>query len=95
MLSPNRSHTRFEQATRCLARDVGPAGIRVNAVSPGPTTTGWSATTDEERQRLAEQIPLGRVGLPSDIAKVVLFLVSDEAAWVTGEVIVVGGGFFL
>lgn len=84
-----------EQLTRVFAKEVGARGIRVNSVSPGPTNTELftEGKTEETIQRLAGMAALGRIGEPEDIAKVVLFLVSDEAGWITGQNIGVNGGF--
>jgi 3-oxoacyl-[acyl-carrier protein] reductase len=83
-----------EQLTRVFAKEVGARGITVNSVSPGPTNTELftQGKTEEAIQRFASMAALGRIGEPEDIAKVVLFLVSDEAAWITGQNIGVNGG---
>ena len=80
-----------EAFTRTLAAEVGHKGITVNAVNPGPTDTGW--ITEEIRQELSAKFPAGRVGEPEDAARVVAFLASDEADWITGQVIHSEGGF--
>ncbi len=87
----------LEQMTRNLAVELGRDGIRVNAVAPGATETEmFTPTLTPERERaIVKQIPLGRLGVPSDIAPVVLFLASDDAAWVTGQTIQVAGGQML
>jgi 3-oxoacyl-[acyl-carrier protein] reductase len=82
--------------TRVLAKELGPKQIRVNAVNPGPVVTeGFKsagfAGSDFEKQ-MVQETPLGRVGVPEDIASVVGFLASDEAHWVTGSLIQVAGG---
>jgi 3-oxoacyl-[acyl-carrier protein] reductase len=71
--------------TRSLAKEVGPKGITVNAVDPGPTDTGWMS--GELKTRLAGQNALGRVGLPEDAARLIVFLASAAAEWITGEII--------
>lgn len=81
----------IEAFTRTLAAEVGHRGITVNAVNPGPTQTGWMSG-DLEGQ-LAAKFPEGRVGEPEDAARLVAFLASDEAAWITGQVIHSEGGF--
>src|ERR671914_1781943 len=81
----------IEAFTRTLAAEVAPKGITVNAVNPGPTDTGWM--TEEIRQELSAKFPAGRVGEPEDAARVVAFLASDEAYWITGQVIHSEGGF--
>lgn len=78
--------------TTSLARELGPANIRVNAVAPGVTETDMvKALPDEVVQGICSQIPLGRVGKPEDIANAFLFLASDMASYVTGEVLSVDG----
>ena len=81
----------IEAFTRTLAVEVGHKGITVNAVNPGPTDTGW--ISEELEQELLTKFPLGRIGQPEDAAKLVAFLASDEAAWITGQTIHSEGGF--
>jgi 3-oxoacyl-[acyl-carrier protein] reductase len=79
--------------TRALARSLASRGIRVNAVSPGSTETAMTADYDEEaRAKVAERTLLGRMGKPEDIAAVALFLISDAARYMTGEIVHVNGG---
>jgi len=73
------------------ARELGPAGIRANAVNPGPIDTGWM--DDELRAALASRQPTGRLGTPADVARLVSFLLSDDGAWTTGQLIHTDGGF--
>jgi len=80
----------IEAFTRSIAIEVGPTGITVNTVAPGPVQTGWMTLEMEERQ--AQNIPLRRAGRPGDIADVIVFLASDQARWLTGQVIKVSGG---
>ncbi len=79
--------------TKALAQEVGSRGITVNLVAPGfietPMTDALSA---EQRGKLTGAIPLGRMGRPADVAAAVLYLASDEAAWVTGATLHVNGG---
>lgn len=84
-----------EQMTRVFAKEVGQRGITVNSLSPGPTNTELftAGKTEETIKRLASMAALGRIGEPEDIARVVLFLVSDEATWVTAQNLGVNGGF--
>ena len=82
--------------TRALAKEVGPSGIRVNCVSPGMIDTDMNAGVDEESVRaIEEETPLGRTGDPADVAKTMLFLASDDAAFITGQVISVNGGLVI
>ncbi|MBP6059116.1 MAG: SDR family oxidoreductase [Nitrosomonas sp.] len=83
-----------EQLTRIFAREVGKRGITANTVSPGPIDTELFRTgkTAADIERMAAMAALGRIGEVDDIAQVVLFLVSDEARWVTGQDIGVNGG---
>jgi 3-oxoacyl-[acyl-carrier protein] reductase len=84
-----------DSITRTLAAELGPKKILVNSVLPGPVETDGALSLsnwDEFSARLVLQTPLGRVGKPADIAKVVSFLASDDAGWITGQVIPVAGG---
>jgi NAD(P)-dependent dehydrogenase (short-subunit alcohol dehydrogenase family) len=82
--------------TKSLAADWGRVGIRVNAIAPGVVDTPLFRQAETffnvERQKLIEKIPLGRLGMPEDIAAVALFLVSEASAYVTGQTIIVNGG---
>jgi 3-oxoacyl-[acyl-carrier protein] reductase len=79
--------------TKSLARELAPEGIRVNAVSPHAIATEMSAEwSDERRVRIVAGIPLGRLGTPDEVAAVVVFLLSDLAAFITGEIVDVNGG---
>ena len=83
-------------AARSAARELGRYGIRVNAVAPGVIRTDLTAgQSDEVLEAVARRTPLGRLGEPADVARVVRFLVSDEAAFVTGQVLGVDGGLVL
>jgi NAD(P)-dependent dehydrogenase (short-subunit alcohol dehydrogenase family) len=76
-----------------LSREVGPEGIRVNAVSPGIIDTGQADMLDHKvKNNLKESIPLGRIGHPDDVAKVVHWLLSQEASYLTGVIVPVAGG---
>lgn len=79
--------------TKSTAREVASRGITVNAVAPGFIETDMTAKlSDKQREALINTIPINRLGTPEDIAKVVGFLSSDEAAYITGQVIAVDGG---
>lgn len=81
--------------TLSAAKELGSRGVRVNAVAPGYIQTDMTnALNDEQRNRIAERIQLGRLGTPDDVASVVLFLCSDAAAYITGQVIQVDGGMY-
>ncbi len=77
--------------TITLSAELAPLGITVNAINPGPTDTGWM--TEEIKNELMPMFPFGRIGEPKDVAKVIKFLVSDEADWITGQIIHSEGGF--
>lgn len=80
--------------TKALAKEVGPAGVRVNAVSPGVIMTDMMAGYKEEDiAGLKDETPLCTLGTPEDIAQAVLFLASDKAKFITGQVLSVNGGF--
>ena len=80
--------------THCLARELGPDNIRVNAIAPGPTDTQAlnAQVPDEYRDSLVSQLPLSRLGAPQDMADACLFLLSDAAKWITGQILAVDGG---
>ena len=78
---------------KALARQLAPSGIRVNAVAPHAIETEMSAQwSDERRREIIAGIPLGRLGRPEDVADAVLFLASDAASFITGEILDVNGG---
>jgi 3-oxoacyl-[acyl-carrier protein] reductase len=82
--------------TKTTAREVASRGIRVNAIAPGFIDTAMTQVLDEKvRERLIEQIPLARLGLPEDIANCISFLVSDRASYITGQVLSVNGGMLM
>ncbi len=77
--------------TRSLAQELAPLDITVNAVNPGPTDSTWM--NDGIRTHLLPKFPLGRIGTPDDVAKTISFLASEEATWITGQIIHSEGGF--
>lgn len=80
--------------TMALAKELGPSGIRVNCVEPGVIDTEMNAALDEQtRRELADETPLCRIGTPEEVARVICFLSSDEASFVTGQILGVDGGF--
>lgn len=86
----------IDAMTRSLAREIGSRGITVNAVAPGFIATDMTAELgDEAHKSLAGQIPLGRLGAPEDIAAAVAFLASDDAGYITGQVLHVNGGMYM
>jgi 3-oxoacyl-[acyl-carrier protein] reductase len=86
-----------DAVTKSLAKELGPRKIRVNSINPGFTETegvhGMAGFLgDSEASQLLANTPLGRMGQPGDIAPAVVFLTSEESAWITGETIRVSGG---
>ncbi len=82
--------------TKALAKEMGPRKIRVNSVNPGMVDTegvrSAGISESEFRTQIEAQTPLGRIGQPQDIAPAVVYLASDEAAWLTGETLFISGG---
>jgi NAD(P)-dependent dehydrogenase (short-subunit alcohol dehydrogenase family) len=90
------SKAAVERITSALAAELGPHGIRLNSVAPGLTETDMSADVPREMlDGMIAQTPLGRLGRPEDIAKAVVFLASDDASWITGQVLQSSGGLML
>lgn len=83
--------------TRSMALALAPHGIRVNAIAPGLTDTAQPryGNTEAELAEMAKAIPLGRMGRPEEIGRMALFLCSDDAAWITGQVHHVNGGIYM
>ncbi|MFG3061688.1 SDR family NAD(P)-dependent oxidoreductase [Streptomyces sp. NPDC048231] len=86
------SKAALDLLTKSWAAEFGPAGVRVNSVSPGPTRTPGSEALGEALEQLAAQAPLGFVADPEDIAAAIAFLISDQARFITGAVLDVNGG---
>jgi 3-oxoacyl-[acyl-carrier protein] reductase len=86
----------MDALTKTLARQLAPYGINVNGVAPHAIETEMSAEWPPERRKaIIEAIPLKRLGKPEDVAEAVLFLASDKAAFITGEILDVNGGFIM
>ena len=82
--------------TNAIAKEVGPSGIRVNCISPGMIDTDMNASVSEEAtDMIADETPLCRTGTPADVAKAMIFLASDDASFITGQVIGVNGGLII
>ena len=83
-----------EAMTHILAKELGPRGVTVNAVAPGPIATEllFKGRSEALIQRLINDIPLGRLGLPEDIAQIVSFLAGPQSGWVNGQIIRANGG---
>lgn len=88
----------LEMLTRCAADELGEVGIRVNALRPGVVRTPLATILTEvpvSREEYLRRMPLGRIGEPRDVAAATVYLLSDEASWVTGQVFAVDGGHTL
>src|SRR5262249_11408102 len=90
------SKSAVDGLTRVLSKELGPKKIRVNSLNPGATETEGAHAAgvmgSEFEKKLVAHTPLGRIGQPEDIARVAVFLASDDAGWLTGEVILASGG---
>lgn len=85
-----------QMMARSLAKEVGPSGVRVNCVAPGAVDTDMMACyTEEDKQALADETPLQRIATCEDIAQAADFLLGDKASFITGQTLVVDGGFTL
>jgi NAD(P)-dependent dehydrogenase (short-subunit alcohol dehydrogenase family) len=80
--------------THSLARELGPRGIRVNAIAPGPTDTEATRKVVPEfiKDQIVSSMPLSRMGTVEDMVGAALFLLSDDAGWITGQILAVDGG---
>src|SRR3954469_1847307 len=81
----------IETLTRTLSQEIAKKGITINAVNPGLTDTGW--LDEKQTEMFKDRFPMGRLGQPTDVAKLISFLVSEKAEWITGQVIHSEGGF--
>ena len=81
----------IETLTYTLYQEAAKKGITINAVNPGPTDTGWM--NENLQKELVARFPMNRIGMPKDVAKLIGFLASEEAEWITGQVIHSEGGF--
>jgi NAD(P)-dependent dehydrogenase (short-subunit alcohol dehydrogenase family) len=84
-----------EGITKSVALETAKSGIRVNGVAPGPTDTGMLTRftgTPESKEALVTEVPMGRLGLPEELADAIVFLASDEASYITGHILNVDGG---
>jgi 3-oxoacyl-[acyl-carrier protein] reductase len=82
--------------TKALAKELGPSGIQVNCVAPGVIKTGMTGELDKDTiQALKDETPLGKIGQPRDIAECILYLASEKADFITGQVISPNGGFVI
>ena len=90
------SKAALDHLTRTAAVELGPLGIRVNAVAPGMTETEMAESSIEQMgEMMVSMTPLGRLGKPDDIARAVFLLASDDAGWVTGQILDASGGLML
>jgi 3-oxoacyl-[acyl-carrier protein] reductase len=89
------SKAAVDQLTRVLAKEMGGRQVTVNAVAPGPVDTAllWEGKTEKQIQQMAQMAAFNRIGRVEDIADVVAFLASDDARWITGQIIHANGGY--
>ena len=89
------SKAALELWVRGAAKELGPQGIRINAIAPGPIDVPDAGRDDALKQAFTDMTALGRMGLPQDVAAAVRFLIGDEASYITGDVLTVSGGYRL
>lgn len=91
------SKAALETMAKILAKELKGSGISVNCVAPGPVATElfFAGKTEETVQRIVDACPLGRLGQPEDVSKVVGFLAGDDGEWINGQIIRVNGGFIV
>jgi 3-oxoacyl-[acyl-carrier protein] reductase len=86
-----------DAVTRSLAKELGPRGIRINSINPGMVTTEGTATAGIDGSDFQNSViattPLGRIGVPQDIATAAVFLASSDSSWITGETLFISGGY--
>lgn len=86
----------LQELTKLWAVELGPMGIRVNAIGPGPVESAQIdkviAANPERRDRMVQEVPLGRIGRPSDVGAAAVFLAGDAAEWITGATLLISGG---
>ena len=82
--------------TKALAKEVGPSGVRVNCITPGVIDTDMNKNlSKDDLEQLKSDTPLGKIGKTEDVAKAILFLCSDDARFITGQVLGVNGGYII
>jgi 3-oxoacyl-[acyl-carrier protein] reductase len=81
----------IETLTKTISKEIATKGITINAVNPGPTDTGWM--DENQASLILEKSPMGRIGMPKDAARLIAFLASEDAEWITGQIIHSEGGF--
>ena len=81
----------IETLTRTFSQEIARKGITINAVDPGLTDTGW--LDEKQKEMFKDRFPMGRLGEPNDVAKIISFLISEKAEWITGQIIHSEGGF--
>jgi len=98
---PNRGQANYaaakaglNAASRSLSKEVARFGVRVNVVAPGPIETDMLSSMPLDKDTIKNMIPMARVGKPEEVARVIRFLCSDDASYITGQVISINGGMY-